>query len=254
MPPEMHQWGAPVDLGPRPVVVSPHFDDAVLGAGQLLAAHPGATVITVLAGRPPNGYPPHVTQWDAWGGFGDGDDVVSARRREDEAALAVLRAGHAWLDFSDHQYVPRAERYRPEQVAGPLEAAIAGLEPTAVLVPFGLANPDHALTHDAARIVIARRPDLAWFCYEDHGYKHIPGMLAWRVSQLFRAGLWPTPAVIAVDPGLEAKRKALACYASQLPALAADWGFDADLAVPAPEQFWRLAPPPPGWERLIDAP
>jgi hypothetical protein len=26
----------------------------------------------------------------------------------------------------------------------------------------------------------------------------------------------------------------------------------AMLAAPAPEQFWRLAPPPAGWERLAD--
>ena len=37
----------------RIVVVSPHFDDAALGAAHLLATYPGSTVITVLAGRPP---------------------------------------------------------------------------------------------------------------------------------------------------------------------------------------------------------
>ena len=28
-----------------------------------------------------------------------------------------------------------------------------------------------------------QRPDLAWFAYEDAGYKHIPGMMAWRVVE-----------------------------------------------------------------------
>ncbi len=56
--------------------------------------------------------------------------------------------------------------------------------PTAVFLPMGLANPDHVATHDAGALVALQRPDLAWFCYEDSGYKHIPGMLAWRVAEV----------------------------------------------------------------------
>jgi LmbE family N-acetylglucosaminyl deacetylase len=245
----MREWGrrlgAELD---RVVVVSPHFDDAVLGCGHLLAAHPGSAVVTVMGGRPP-AYPDPVSPWDAWGGFGAGDDVVAARRLEDEAALAVLGADHAWLDFADFQYLEPGT-YTPEQVAEPLEAAIVGCAPAAVFFPFGLANPDHVLTHDATRLVRDRHPELAWFCYEDQGYKHIPGMLAWRVSSLFRAGLWPTPAVVGIVTDPEPKRRALACYASQIPALENDWAIDDALDAPVPEQYWRLAPPPPGWEGL----
>jgi hypothetical protein len=75
-------------------------------------------------------------------------------------------------------------------------------------------------------------------------------MLAWRVSSLFRRGIWPTPVCpsTAVDETL--KRSAVACYPTQLLALEDDWAIGAKLAAPAPEQFWRLAPPPPGWEDL----
>ena len=62
----------------RIVVVSPHFDDAALGAGHLLASYEDTTVITVLAGRPP-AYPDVPSEWDALGGFKAGDDVVAAR-------------------------------------------------------------------------------------------------------------------------------------------------------------------------------
>ena len=139
-------------------------------------------------------------------------------------------------------------------MADALEAAVLALDPTAVAIPFGLANPDHVLTHDAARLVVDRHPDRLWLCYEDCGYKQIPGLLAWRVSSLFHAGLWPTPVVVGIDVGLDRKRRALACYSSQLPALASDWGFDAELTSRAPEQLWRLAPPPSGWEGLSAAP
>ena len=59
--------------------------------------------------------------------------------------------------------------------------------PTLVLAPFGLANPDHDVTHRACMLARERLgDDVSWWCYEDNGYKHIPGMLAWRVSSLFR--------------------------------------------------------------------
>ena len=132
------------------------------------------------------------------------------------------------------------------------------LDPTAVFVPFGLANPDHDCTHGAAMLVRERMDaggpgGPAWFCYEDTGYKHIPGLLAWRVSKLFRSRVWPTPVAVPVDVDHERKLRALSCYPSQLRALEADWQLSAKLAAPAPEQHWRLADPPEGWGALADA-
>jgi hypothetical protein len=97
-------------------------------------------------------------------------------------------------------------------------------------------------------------PDVAWYCYEDGGYSNLPGLLAWRVSALWRAGLWPTPAIVPVDPDPAPKRKAIACYRSQIPPLRADHLLDERLDACVPEQFWRLAPPPAGWEGLVDVP
>jgi len=250
----MAQWvQAPTDELDRIVVVSPHFDDAVQGAGYLLAGHPATTVVTVFAGRPP-AYPATPTEWDALGGFKAGDDVVALRQAEDVAALGVLGAAPHWLDFSDHQYLDKAQRYSPSDIAPPLASALRGLDPTAVFVPFGLANPDHDLTHQAARLVMGELPDLAWYCYEDAGYCNLPGLLAWRISALFRSGLWPTPAIVPVSLDPDRKHRALACYASQLPPLRADHLLDARIAAPVPEQYWRLGRPPEGWEGLVDVP
>jgi LmbE family N-acetylglucosaminyl deacetylase len=249
-------WGLvdPAVLG-RIVVVSPHFDDALLGAAHLLATYPGSTVITVLGGRPPS-YPVEVTDWDACGGFMAGDDVVAARRQEDAAATAFLEAAPVWLDFADHQYLAKEERPRATDVAPALASAIAAARPTAVFLPMGLANPDHVLTHDAGLRVRSELGDgeaaPAWFCYEDHGYKHIPGILAWRVATLFKAGLWPTPAVVPVEPDMDRKRAAIAFYKSQIAPLERDHVLSERLAANVPEQYWRIAPPPAGWERLID--
>lgn len=246
----MRDWGRalPGELD-RIVVVSPHLDDAVLGCGHLLAAHPGATVVTVFAGRPAE-YPDPPGSWDALSGFRPGDDVVAARRVEDTAALATLSARPVWLDYVEHQYLPPEGWLDGAAVADGLEAALRTAAPTAVLVPFGLGNPDHVATHDAAMLVRDRYPEPAWFCYEDLGYKHIPGLLARRLAQLFLAGVWPTPAALPNDPDPGRKQAALDCYPSQLRPLEAEWGLGETLAAPVPEQYWRLASPPPGWERL----
>jgi LmbE family N-acetylglucosaminyl deacetylase len=252
---EQPTWGRvdPSELASI-VVVSPHFDDAAMGAGHMLAFHAETsrtTVVTVLGGRPP-AYPASPTEWDAAGGFRGGDDVVAVRREEDRAAMVVLGATPVWLEFADHQYLGKDQRPTPTEVAPVLEQAIVAAEATAVFLPMGLANPDHVLTHDAGRLVLERHPRLAWFCYEDHGYKHLPGMLAWRVTKLFRSGLWPTPAIVPIDLDVDRKRKAIWAYTSQIPPLETDHALTERLEANVPEQFWRLAPPPRGWERLAE--
>lgn len=246
----MAGWGlpAPGELD-RIVVISPHLDDAVLGCTHLLAAHPGTTVVTVFAGRPAT-YPDPMERWDALCGFQPGDEVHAARRAEDAAALELLEARPVWLDFVEHSHLPRTEWVRGEDLAAALEAVLRATDPTAVVAPFGLANPDHDATHDAAMLVRQRYPEPAWFCYEDMGYKHIPGLLASRIARLFVAGTWPTPAALPLAVDEARKRAVVDCYPSQVRALEAEWQVGAKLAAPAPEQFWRLAPPPPGWERL----
>ncbi len=245
-------WGIlPAGCLDRVLVCSPHFDDAALGAAYLLLAHPGATVVTVCGG-PPAQYPDPPTEWDALGGFTAGDDVVALRREEDRAAMAVLGAEPGWLDFVDHQYLTPAERADPKDVAVAIEHVIADVRPTAVFIPMGLANPDHVITHEAGALLAARRDDLTWFCYEDSGYKHIPGMLAWRVSKLFASDLWPTPMVVPAELDHDRKRRAIECYKSQLPPLNRDHALGARIGGNVAEQHWLLAPPPPGWERMRD--
>jgi LmbE family N-acetylglucosaminyl deacetylase len=245
-------WGefAPAVFS-RIVVVSPHFDDAAMGAGHLLASYEDTTVVTVLAGPPPS-YPDPPSEWDALGGFVAGDDVVAARRLEDVAAMAVLESAYRWLEFSDHQYLAPPDRPTPADVAPTLAAVIDEIDPTAVFFPMGLGNPDHVMVHDASLLVRIDQLDREWFCYEDHGYKHIPGLLAWRVAKLLRAHPWPTPAIVPHEPDEARKRKAIFCYASQIPPLENEHALSARLEGHVPEQFWHLAPPPHGWEGLAE--
>ncbi|MDQ1429969.1 MAG: hypothetical protein QOF40_571 [Actinomycetota bacterium] len=246
-------WGVlPPETFTSVLVLSPHFDDAAMGAGHLLLAHPGSTVVTVFGG-PPAKYPDPTSDWDASGGFRAGDDVVARRREEDAAGLAVLGARPHWMEFVDHQYLEPEDRAEPAEIATVLSAVIDDAQPTAVVVPMGLANPDHVATHDAALLVAAKRADLAWFAYEDAGYQHIPGMLAWRVSKLFQSDFWPTPMIVPTVQDHQRKRAAIECYRSQLGPLNRDHALQARIDGNVAEQFWMLAPPPRGWERMRDA-
>ncbi len=246
----MRGWGLPEPRElDRIVIVSPHLDDAVLSCARLMVRHPGCTVVTVFAGNPPK-YPDPMRVWDVQSGFAPGDDVMEARRKEDHAALTVLDATPVHLDFVEYTYNEGDVPVRPEVIAPVLREALRSLAPSVVLAPFGLANPDHDVVHRACMLARDDTTDVAWWCYEDNGYKHIPGMLAWRVSTLFRRNVWPTPVCPPVDGSNERKMAAVNCYSSQLLALEDDWNIGAKLAAPAPEQYWRLAPPPDGWERL----
>lgn len=245
-------WGVvdPEELR-RLVVLSPHFDDAAMGAGHIVASHPEVTVVTVMGGPPPK-YPEEPSPWDALGGFRAGDDVVAIRREEDRRAMEVLEATPHWLEFPDHQYLAPEERPTPDDIVPVLEAAILEHRPTAVFAPMGLANPDHDVTHNAAMLVRQRHEELAWYCYEDHGYKHLPGLLAWRVARLLRHGPWPTPAIVPHHEDEARKRRAVWSYTSQLRPLEQDHALSKRMDALVPEQFWRLAPPPEGWGPLSD--
>jgi LmbE family N-acetylglucosaminyl deacetylase len=232
------------------VVVSPHFDDAALGAAHLIISYPGTAVVTVHGGRP-SAYPAEVSEWDALGGFETGDDVVGVRREEDRAAMESMGATPIWLDFVDGQYLREGERPSAAEYAAGLKAAIEAAHPTAVFLPMGIAQPDHMITHDAGLLARAEMgEDVSWFCYEDHGYKHLPGMLAWRVSRLFRSGIWPTPSIVPIEVDMAAKRAAIDCYTTQLPPLEYEHLLSIRLDANVPEQYWRLATAPEGWERL----
>jgi hypothetical protein len=71
---------------------------------------------------------------------------------------------------------------------------------------------------------------------------------------MFRAGLWPTPAIVPVEVDIDRKWRALQCYRSQLAPLREDHLLDARIAAPVPEQYWRISPPPAGWEAMTDLP
>ncbi|WP_119156671.1 PIG-L deacetylase family protein [Caldimonas tepidiphila] len=217
----------------RLLVVSPHLDDAVFGCGELLAAHPGSVVVTVFAGDPPPGLP--LADWDRRCGFGSSDEAMPARRAEDRAALEVLGAAPRWLGFVDDQY---AAPQRPcvAALADALGAEIDAARPDAVVLPMGLFHSDHERVHEAGLRLLRAAPGRLWLAVEDALYRRIPGRLQRRLVALAGAGIVATPAFPLRSGPPQAKRRALAHYASQLRAFGP--AVPADLE--APERYWRL--------------
>jgi LmbE family N-acetylglucosaminyl deacetylase len=216
------------------LVVSPHCDDAVFGAGDLIAAHPGAAVVTVFAGDPPDAA---LRAWDAGCGFRAGDDVMARRRAEDADALSHLDAEPRWLRFRDDQYGRDSDA---PTIAQALEPLVDALAPAIVAIPLGLFHRDHVLASDAALLVAARRPRGAWLAFEDAIYRSLPGdLVEGRVAELRARGYRLQPPEGAGHPASARKRHAVACYASQLRGLAVSGRRGHDDAF-EPERCWRL--------------
>jgi LmbE family N-acetylglucosaminyl deacetylase len=215
------------------LVVSPHLDDAVLGCGAWIAAHAGARVLTVFAGAPPASAPP--TEWDAACGFANAAQAVAARRAEDRAALALLQAAPEWLDWCDDQYGVPAPT---DAITADVRRALERHDPETVVVPLGLFHRDHERAHEAALPLLVEQPRRAWFAYEDALYRAIPGLLQRRLRRLGARRVTATPERALAASG--AKRRAVACYASQLRGLATR-GRPGHADALATERLWRLS-------------
>lgn len=155
------------------------------------------------------------------------------RRREDRAALGLVSARSVHLGFLDHQY--RADGEVPdeddafEQIVGIAD----DFGVTQIVGPLGIGHVDHVITARVMERVLAARPGLEPWIYED-----LPSRVLWPEEvapalAVWRAWGWvPTIAFLGTGP-LAVKEAALGCYASQL------WGLDEHV-VRCPERLHRL--------------
>jgi hypothetical protein len=149
------------------ILISPHFDDAVLSCGRFMAIRPGLSVLTALAGSPAMW--DVLTPWDRICGFSAGDDVISARLIEDAAALDVVSAHQRPVAGLDSQYGPQPER--AAIIRDGIESALADLTPKMCVIPLGLQHEDHKETRRVATLVAANtRVATEWVVYEELPY------------------------------------------------------------------------------------
>jgi LmbE family N-acetylglucosaminyl deacetylase len=221
---------------PTQLVVSTHFDDAVLSVSHLLQrAGGGATVVTVCAGAPPPGLP--VSEWDSDSGFASGREAARLRAREDMRACAVTGARRVLLRHLDEPY---RKRRLP---ASAIRAAIERLLRTGgvLWMPAGIgSHPDHLDVRTALLPVAARLPPARLRVYADLPYAgehdhRLPRALAEALPGLRGRDTH------LIGEAFERKLEAVRCHASQIAPLTAATAPDLLAAggVLTRERVWR---------------
>ncbi len=198
------------------LVISPHLDDAVLSCGEQLAQRPGSTVATVCGGRPP--YGATLSEWDADCGFDPEDDVMAIRLGEDLAALEVLGARQVVLPERDAQYHPLPGRRT--RVIRALADVLDLIDPEECAIPIGIGHPDHILARTCCLALADCHPRISWRAYTDLPYGETP-----RFSPAIRSAREAIASTGFILESLRGsgdeaarslKRRAVACYPSQL--------------------------------------
>jgi hypothetical protein len=141
------------DPGAPELVISPHWDDAVLDCWGILASGRMLNVVNLFGGIPTNA---RAGIWEAI--MGVGDPAQRARERIAEDALALARAGRepVNLPLLDDQY--RRQMRIPPPGLDDLDRAVAEQVQGAsrVYVPAGIgAHPDHLLARRYGRALLA---------------------------------------------------------------------------------------------------
>jgi hypothetical protein len=248
-----------VDATAAPVLLSPHWDDAVFDCWALLTDPAELTVVNVFAGVPPAG---RLTRWDRVTGA-----VESARRAREriaEDAEALARAGRAAIDLPllDAEY----REPGPPPPLHDIDRALAGVLSTTsrVYAPAALGqNEDHRLVRRYARALLGRGVPVS--LYADLPYCVVHGWPYWvsgverdpfrDVDAFWRTLLVDVPELRDLRAGrvtrldderAAAKLAAMRAYRTQFPSL--DGGATGLLGNPATHRFevvWELEKPAP---------
>jgi LmbE family N-acetylglucosaminyl deacetylase len=255
------------------LILSPHFDDAVLSCWRVLEAGGEVTVVNVFTASPPSGRPS--AWWDRLTGARDSIARMAERRAEDQAALALAGCEALSLGLLDDQY--RTADIETGKVLERLRGALApGSE---LYAPAAMdEHRDHVLVRDAALSLAGEGWPLV--LYADLPHATGAGWPSWVSGMRKRPGsdpdaIWDraldgaglaleelTAYVRPLEPAARARKlAAVDCYRTQREAL--DRFSFAPLADPralAWEVYWRVPPSavrdphqPGRQDRVVDA-
>jgi hypothetical protein len=241
------------DPGAPPLLLSPHWDDAVLDCWKLLSSDQQLNVVNVFAGTPAAG---RMTLWDSITGAVDSAERTHERKAEDALALARAKRKPLNLPFLDSQY-----RTRPGPTLQALDRTLCSQVPSAsrVYVPAGLgSHPDHLMVRRYGRTLA--RAGMPVTLYADlpycvaHGWPHWvqggepePNRNVDAFWSSFLEGVSEMPPLRSAhverldEQTASAKLAAMVCYRTQFPAL--DGGSKRMLSDPAIHGFevhWDL--------------
>ena len=175
------------------IYLSPHYDDAALSCGgtihqQTQAGEP-VLIVTICAAPPLAGSPFSPFALEQHQKWGDPSDAVALRRGEDQAAMQILGADYAWLDFVDCIYRGQSPNgpwfynnddelfgeIHPDdqglvgEVAKALKNQIAVEENSTIYAPLTVGyHVDHQLVHEATWELYPQGQQVIF--YEDYPY------------------------------------------------------------------------------------
>ncbi len=162
-------------MGRDTVILSPHFDDAVLSCWHVLAGAGEVLVVNVFAGEPPAGA---LGWWDRLAGASDSATAVRTRVEEDREALALAGRTAVNLPFLDGQY------RHGDQAPGEIVKALRGvLVPgTRIYAPASLGDHhrDHTAVRAAALALRAEGANVA--LYADVPHATVDGWPRWVLN------------------------------------------------------------------------
>ena len=170
-----------VDEGAPELLLSPHWDDAVLSCWSLLSSGRELNVVNVFAGVPAAG---RSGLWERVAGVADSAERARVRMRED--ALALSGAGRTAVNLAllDAQY--RASTAALDDLDGALGAEIAGA--SRVYVPAAIGgHRDHLLVRSYGLMLL--RLGMPVTLYAEHAVLHLPRLAV--VGRRQRAGRQP---------------------------------------------------------------
>jgi len=216
-------------FGDRPVVVSPHLDDAIWSCGSLLwqmtQAGQQPLVANVITDEPPNDLP--LTTFaqcmhDKWGGTTT--EVWQQRQSEDRDARAFLGVEGKNLGFLDAIYrgyveesLLAGELDADDHLAPEIVAAVGDAWTDAtVFLPLAIGgHVDHVMCFGLRTLLEPIAKQI--FFYDDFPYVTQPGQEAARHDWLSEHSIEATPHHVALsEPALKAHGDASALYVSQI--------------------------------------
>ncbi len=235
------------------LLLSPHWDDAVLDCWSLLTSDRQVTVVNLFAGVPPPG---RLASWDAI--TGATDSAVRARERiaEDARALAGTGRTPVNLPFLDAQYRGSAPAPTLEEIDHALAAVVTSASRVYVTAGVG-GHVDHLLARRYGRMLL--RAGIPVTLYAELPYCVLHGWPHWvdgterdpyrNVDAFWLGFLKGVPELPGLrgahverldDGAAAAKLAAMRCYETQFPGLDHGAGLLSDPEIHRFEVRWEL--------------
>lgn len=164
------------------IVLSPHFDDAVLSVGGIISEFDGPRYIVTFFGTPTS-TAQYLTAWDKMSGFAKSLDTREARKKENERAAKIIGAKIINEDYVDFQYKKRTTTDSlviQSSIEKSIDQILSSMGNALVTIIgpsyFGDADthPDHLLLSKAFAEVIKNKnhPNATFYFYEDLPYAY----------------------------------------------------------------------------------